>query len=80
MGASSFKGIGTAYIGECDYHDDGSYVTTKWFILPHPVHACRVLAADADPARPALPPGQKRRGPEQAPSRNLGARSPICFG
>jgi hypothetical protein len=33
VGASSIKGIGTTYIGECDYRDDGSYVTTKWFIF-----------------------------------------------
>ena len=33
IGARSFKGIGTAYIGECDFHEDGSYVTTEWFIF-----------------------------------------------
>jgi len=47
MGASSFRGIGTAYIGECDYHEDGSYVTTEWFIflgLPvFPIRGHRVL-------------------------------------
>jgi hypothetical protein len=47
VGASSFKGIGTTYIGECDYHEDGSYVTTKWFIflgLPvFPICSHRVL-------------------------------------
>jgi len=47
MGASSFRGIGTAYIGECDYHEDGSYVTTEWFIflgLPvFPIRSHRVL-------------------------------------
>ena len=49
MAAGSIKGIGTTYIGDVQH-------------LPHPVHACRVLAANADPARPA-PPSKARAGP-----------------
>lgn len=30
---SSSRGIGTTFYGECDYHQDGSYITTKWFIF-----------------------------------------------
>lgn len=47
MGAGSIKGIGTQYIGECDFRADGSYITTKWFIflgLPvFPICSHRVL-------------------------------------
>ncbi|MCX6851984.1 MAG: hypothetical protein NTY98_24070 [Verrucomicrobia bacterium] len=27
---ASINGIGTLYYGECDFHPDGSYVTTEW--------------------------------------------------
>ncbi len=30
---NSFNGIGSAYYGQSDYEQDGSFVTTKWFIL-----------------------------------------------
>lgn len=30
---SSFNGIGTTYYGQCDFEQDGSFVTTKWFVL-----------------------------------------------
>jgi hypothetical protein len=50
MGASSFKGIGTTYYGKCDFHEDGSYVTTKWFIflgVPlFPICSHRVIPAE----------------------------------
>lgn len=31
--ANSFNGIGTSYYGQSKFEQDGSYVTTKWFIL-----------------------------------------------
>ncbi len=31
--AFSINGIGTTYFGKGDYEADGSYVTTKWFVL-----------------------------------------------
>ena len=30
---SSFNGIGTTYYGQCAFEQDGSFVTTKWFVL-----------------------------------------------
>ena len=44
--AFSFNGIGTSYYGQSDFEADGSYVTTKWFIVAFapliPVESIRV--------------------------------------
>ncbi|MCA0241160.1 MAG: hypothetical protein LCI02_09865 [Proteobacteria bacterium] len=31
--ANSFNGIGTTFYGQCAFEQDGSFITTKWFVL-----------------------------------------------
>ncbi|HZX30254.1 MAG TPA: hypothetical protein VFF03_02785 [Rhodocyclaceae bacterium] len=48
--ASSINGIGTTFYGKRDFQSDGSYVTTKWFILAFlpifPSYSLRVIPED----------------------------------
>lgn len=44
---ASINGFGTTYYGSCDFHSDGSYITTEWIIAVHipifPLASFRVL-------------------------------------
>lgn len=31
--ANTFNGIGTTFYGQCAFEQDGSFITTKWFVL-----------------------------------------------
>lgn len=46
----SWNGLGWTLYGKADVHEDGSYITTKWFILFFipviPLGSYRVLAGD----------------------------------
>lgn len=45
--AFSFQGIGTTFYGARDFHSDGSYITTEWFVFLAvpiiPVRSLRVI-------------------------------------
>jgi Hsp70 protein/DnaJ C terminal domain len=47
---ASINGCGTTYYGSCDFHTDGSYITTEWIIFIHipifPIASYRVLPVD----------------------------------
>jgi len=49
--ANTFNGIGTTFYGKRDFEPDGSYVTTKWFVLGFfpvfPVSSLRVRYLDS---------------------------------
>lgn len=44
---STFNGIGTKLYGSTDFESDGSYVTTKWFVIVYlpifPLESLRVI-------------------------------------
>jgi len=49
--ATSFNGIGTTFYGQCDFEEDASFVTTKWFIIGFfplvPLSSLRVRYAES---------------------------------
>lgn len=47
---SSINGFGTTFYGECDFIQDGSYISTYWLILAYvpiiPLYSVRIFHAD----------------------------------
>ena len=37
------QGIGTGFVGKRDFHADGSYITTEWFMLIFPIIPLRSM-------------------------------------
>lgn len=50
--ANTFNGIGTTFYGQCAFEQDGSYITTKWFVLGYlpcvPLGSLRVQQLESE--------------------------------
>jgi hypothetical protein len=50
--AFTFQGIGTTFYGQRDFHADGSFITTEWFVLIYfpviPLRSFRVKSKGAE--------------------------------